>query len=131
MMLHILHVWMISVIMDFVKQMKTRRLMMVDKLRYGLQIFCKSDDFYRFKFYTYRGHLSITVDVHGLSCKEAYRLINNIINYANSSFGLVVIHGFNHGTAIKDMLANSFNNPNIEIKYVDPYNPGITYIHVA
>lgn len=75
--------------------------------------------------------LSITVDVHGLKCSEARRLINNLINLLRMSFQLIIIHGYNHGTAIKDMLATNFSNSHIKERYPDCYNQGVTHILVA
>ena len=52
--------------------------------------------------------LQVTVDVHGMKCCEAKKFINNIINAVRTAFKLVIIHGYNHGTAIKDMLKSVF-----------------------
>ena len=46
-------------------------------------------------------HIKIIADVHGMKCYEARRFINNIINIVRIAFQLVIIHGYNHGTAIK------------------------------
>ena len=73
----------------------------------------------------------ITIDVHGLKCSEAKRFINNLINLVQESFHLVVIHGYNHGTAIKNMLADNFENSNVARQYLDQNNPGITHMVIA
>lgn len=44
--------------------------------------------------------VQIIVDVHGIKCSQARRFINNIINSIRESFKLIIIHGYNHGTAI-------------------------------
>lgn len=75
--------------------------------------------------------LQITVDVHGMKCSQAKRFINNIINAIRETFKLVIIHGYNHGTAIKDMLADNFKNTHIVEQYQDPYNKGVTYMVLA
>lgn len=75
--------------------------------------------------------LSITVDVHGMKCSQAKRFINNIINIIHVAFQLVIIHGYNHGTAIKNMLAQNFFNKHIESQYEDLYNQGITHMLIA
>ncbi len=56
------------------------------------------------------GKISITADVHGMKCNEAKRFIINIVRIA---FQIVIIHGYNHGTAIKEMLAQNFSNDHI------------------
>lgn len=76
-------------------------------------------------------NLQVTVDVHGMKCCEAKKFINNIINAARTAFKLVIIHGYNHGTAIKDMLAENFSNSHIVNQYQDPYNKGVTHMVLA
>ena len=73
-------------------------------------------------------NLQVIVDVHGMKCSQAKRFINNIINAIRSAFKLVIIHGYNHGTAIKDMLAEGFRNAHIVEQFQDPYNKGITHM---
>lgn len=73
----------------------------------------------------------ITADVHGMKCSQARRFINNIINAIRQKCSLVIIHGYNHGTAIKDMLATDFSNSHVQNKYQDPYNKGITHVVLA
>lgn len=72
--------------------------------------------------------IEMTVDVHGLKCNQAKRFLNNIINLVQGSFRMVVIHGFNHGTAIRDMLFTGIDNPHIASKCIDANNPGRTYM---
>ncbi len=73
----------------------------------------------------------IVADVHGMTCTGARKLLNNIINVIRVSFQLIIIHGYNHGTAIKDMLANNFFNHHIYDKYTDTYNYGVTHMLIA
>ena len=75
--------------------------------------------------------ITITVDVHGLKCQQAKKLIRNIINIASTSFSLVIIHGYNHGTAIKNMLSDNFANSHITSRYIDPFNQGVTHMQIA
>lgn len=77
------------------------------------------------------GKARIVADVHGMTCREARRFINNIINLVRISFQLIVIHGYNRGTAIKDMLANDFNNNHIYGRFPDPRNQGVTHLLIA
>lgn len=73
----------------------------------------------------------ITANVHGMKCNQARRFINNINNTIRESFKLIIIHGYNHGTAIKDMLAENFCNSHITKQYIDPYNQGVTHMLIA
>nr|WP_288732068.1 hypothetical protein [uncultured Anaerobutyricum sp.] len=71
---------------------------------------------------------TIKVDVHGLKCASAKRFINNIINLIMDAFKLIVIHGFNHGTAIRDMLRGNFFNHKVENFFCIVENDGVTYL---
>lgn len=75
--------------------------------------------------------LRIIADVHGMKCNQARRFINNIINTIRVAFQLIIIHGYNHGTAIKDMLAQNFNNTHIVEKHLDPFNQGVTHMLIT
>lgn len=75
--------------------------------------------------------IRITADVHGMKCCQARRFINNIINTVRVAFQLIIIHGYNHGTAIKDMLAENFSNTHITEQHLDPYNQGVTHMLIA
>lgn len=77
------------------------------------------------------GKLRITADVHSMKCYEARRFINNIINIVRTAFQLVIIHGYNHGTAIKKMLAKNFSNDHIYEQFPDPRNQGVTHMLIA
>ena len=77
------------------------------------------------------GKVRITADVHGMKCYEARRFINNIINIVRIAFQLIIIHGYNHGTAIKEMLAQNFTNSHIYEKFPDSRNQGITHMLIA
>ena len=74
---------------------------------------------------------NVKVDVHGLKCNQAKRFINNIINLARSAFRLTIIHGYRHGTAIKEMLASNFENDHVLRRFSDTYNQGITHMLIA
>lgn len=75
--------------------------------------------------------ICMIVDVHGMKCFQVKRLINNIINVVRIFFQLIIIHGYNHGTAIKDMLAERCLNVHVINQYVDPYNQGMTHMLIA
>lgn len=77
------------------------------------------------------GDLSVVVDVHGMKCWQAERFINNLINIARCPFVMTVIHGYNHGTAILEMVRTKLSNRHIVNRYTDNYNRGITYLAIA
>ncbi|MBQ3546650.1 MAG: hypothetical protein IJA34_16950 [Lachnospiraceae bacterium] len=74
--------------------------------------------------------LEITIDLHQFKCKDAKRILQNIINVNRCSFTLHVIHGYNHGTAIKAMIYEQLNTQRIIQKSSPTWNPGETYIEI-
>lgn len=78
-----------------------------------------------------KDEMRIIVDVHGMKCLQAKKIINNIINVVRIVFRLIIIHGYNHGTAIKDMLSQNFCNAHVSEKPLDPYNQGVTHMLIA
>ena len=46
----------------------------------------------------------ITVDLHGLKVKDARRFLQNLMAIGQGRQDICVIHGYNHGTAIKEMI---------------------------
>ena len=72
----------------------------------------------------------IQVDLHEFSCRQAQKTLMNIIAMYRFGFKLEIIHGYNHGTAIKDMIRKDFTNKRIIGKYY-PRNPGRTILEIA
>ena len=76
------------------------------------------------------GKSVVTVDVHGLTVKEARRLLLNLIAIDKEGCDVKVIHGYHHGTAIKEMIQNDLPNPRVIEKTEPLYNPGATVLTV-
>ena len=74
--------------------------------------------------------ISVVVDVHGLKCRQARRFVNNLINIARCPFIMTVIHGYNHGTAILEMIRGNLENRHIVHRFPDPYNRGVTHLTI-
>ena len=74
------------------------------------------------------GEKELTVDLHGLGTKDSLVLLNNIINLNRDSCNLCVIHGFNHGTALREMINERFRNPRIKDRTILKDNPGMTIL---
>ncbi len=97
-----------------------------------LHLIMSDDEFNRLTITEFDdGSVQVIVDVHGMKCYQARRFINNIINIAHCELQLVVIHGYNHGTAIKDMLAFDFNNSHVSEQHLDANNQGVTHMLIA
>lgn len=101
-------------------------------IRSRLELIFTQDEMHRLSIDEASGStLKIVADVHGMKCFQAKRFINNIINIVRATFRLVIIHGFNHGTAIKDMLAGTFTNTHIVERHLDTRNRGVTHMLIA
>lgn len=76
--------------------------------------------------------MKVIADVHGMKRVEARRFIRNIIAVVRDAFFLLVIHGYNRGTALRDMIRGGMlQSPRIsEIMEVDR-NPGATMLAVG
>lgn len=99
--------------------------------RKKLKMLLSKEDIARMKFKNKKNR--IIIDLHGMHCREAKRLINNIIciyTYENTKVKLDLIHGYNHGTRLKDMINKEINHNKIE-KVEAKNNPGKTYILVG
>ena len=96
-----------------------------------LRLILSSDELDRLTISEVAGNTTIVVDVHGMKCSQAKRFINNIISTVRCNVRLVIIHGYNHGTAIKDMLSSNFHNSHIEELFPDAYNLGMTHMLIA
>ena len=70
---------------------------MADKLR----LILNKENFDRFSEENGKYYL----DVHGLKVYEAKSLIKNVGAFIEPGNSLIIIHGYIHGTAIKDMLS--------------------------
>jgi hypothetical protein len=71
------------------------------------------------------------VDLHGKHRHEAKVFINNIILLTNHPFNMVLIHGYNNGTVLKQMIYEETINPRIVSKRGSAYNMGQTLLRVA
>ncbi len=73
----------------------------------------------------------VTVNVHGLSRKMMTRLLKNISCMNMQAFTLRVIHGFNHGTALKETVRREGLFSRAYKIVGDKTNPGVTMIVFA
>ena len=93
------------------------------------------DDFNRLTYCNTAGHAKALVDIHGMSVCAAMRFINNLINLVctmtQSSFQMTVIHGFNHGTSLQNMVRHDLDNVHIKERIADDRNPGITRLVIS
>ena len=72
----------------------------------------------------------LSVDLHGMKASKAVTFLKNIILLNRDEFEIHVIHGFNHGTAIKDTI---YRDAAIKRRYSLQginWNPGETILKV-
>lgn len=73
----------------------------------------------------------VMVDVHGMNCRQAKRFLKNVIALFNGKLIMEVIHGYNNGHAIKDMIRHDqISDRIIRTEPVD-WNPGMTRLVLA
>ena len=90
------------------------------------------EDIARIKFSVQKdGKKLVTVDMHGLRAKDARKFIKNLVAINKEGYDMCFIHGYNHGTAIKEIIWNEKLNNRITDKRGIQKNPGITYLSVA
>lgn len=57
------------------------------------------------------------VDIHNYNCVEAEEYLNKLVsNMLPQIKEIIVIHGFNRGKALRDMVRNKFQNSRVERK---------------
>lgn len=99
---------------------------MSDQVKKFEFVFSK-DDLARFRVVD--GELYI--DVHGMTCPMAQRFLKNTIALLKGSVNIYVIHGYNRGCAIKEMLRNTpLSHRQYQVQHVN-WNPGITRLVVT
>lgn len=76
------------------------------------------------------GEIVIRVDLHYLRAAEARKVLEGIIALYRFPFILDVIHGYVHGTAIKQMIWTDFKNKRIQSLCGINNNYGETLINI-
>lgn len=71
------------------------------------------------------------VDVHEFHRAETKRMINNMINIIKTPCVITVIHGYNRGTVLLQMIRTDMVNPKIKKISTVEYNHGVTFLEVA
>lgn len=100
----------------------------MENIKVRLSLILTEDDMKRLTFKDKEGEKKIIADMHGMKCKQARRFLNNLLNIIRTAVELIIVHGFNHGTAIKDMILGDFYNEHISLISPDSHNKGVTHI---
>lgn len=101
---------------------------MLENAKMKLSFVMSPSDMGRIQLYDNEEVLKVVADVHGMSRRQADRFISNIINLIRHAFRLIIVHGYNNGTVIKEYFENTFKNANVLKIYESSWNKGVTYI---
>ena len=77
------------------------------------------------------GETVIKVDLHGMCREAAQKSLNNIIAIIRFPFILDVVHGYNRGVAIKNMIREDLSSSKIQWCSSPGWNPGETLMKIA
>lgn len=73
----------------------------------------------------------VCIDLHGLTHRQAKRLVKNLICISSEKLIINVIHGYNHGTVLKEMILNTTFSGKVINRYCPTWNPGQTFLTIA
>ena len=91
----------------------------------------QGNDLNRLQIYESEKGTVIKIDLHGMKCGEAFKVINSILLLCRFRFTLDIIHGYNRGTNLKEMIYHQLMNSRIISKHCDVWNPGETIIEIS
>ncbi len=77
------------------------------------------------------GEMIIRLDLHGMRVAQARRVIEGILLLSREDFLLDLIHGYSHGTALKELIFCNLQNTRIRERRSLPHNPGETLLRIA
>lgn len=77
------------------------------------------------------GDMVVTLDLHGYGRNKASQMLKNVIAITRGAFTMNVIHGFNHGTVLKEMLMEEAFSQRVIDKKCPAWNPGQTFLTIA
>ena len=73
----------------------------------------------------------MTIDLHRLTVKEAFEVLDSTIKYApKGTREIVVIHGYHSGTALLNLVRNEYRNRKVKRQYLG-LNQGITTLIIS
>ncbi len=72
----------------------------------------------------------VKIDLHGMTKKEAFKVIHGIILLNKGNFVLNLIHGYNSGVVLKKMICEELNHERISKIWRFGYNPGETFLEI-
>ena len=76
------------------------------------------------------GVVTVRANVHNMTCQEAKTFLKNVIALFRGAFRLIVVHGFHHGTCIRDMISRELLSDKVVRVNRCQWNEGITEIDI-
>ncbi len=101
------------------------------KVRDEIEFVVNKDNIDRIIVYENKRSIRVVVDLHRLKKWETRILLTNIINIVSEPIELVVIHGFNHGTVLRDYVREELRNKKIQRWSTCGNNAGRTKLYIA
>ena len=83
------------------------------------------------KYVDKKGHKCIQVDLHGCTADQTRKFLKNLINCQRDNVNLKIIHGYKHGTVLRDIIRSeqlSKRTYNLKPAW---RNEGVTYLRVC
>lgn len=80
--------------------------------------------------YASDGSVMVTVDLHYLNKADAGKIIRNMIAINRDKFQLRIIHGYNHGTVLKDYIMKENFGHRVTDKAVSPWDKGVSLMKI-
>ena len=103
-----------------------------EQITSNMKAIFSSDDLKRVNVRENKNGLTyIDTDLHGLTRRQAEKFVKNIINVNRCAFILNAIHGFNHGTVLKEMIAETKWSSRVVESNCPAWNPGQTFLTIA
>lgn len=102
-----------------------------EKIINRFQMIMTKDDMVRMNIYQNKnGNQVVQFDLHGYNRKTAERQIKNIIAVIPQECYLEIIHGYNNGTVLKELINSELKNDRIAERIAKKNNPGVTTVHI-
>lgn len=106
--------------------------MSCEQLMGNMKMVLSGDDLQRITVKQVESGLAyIDLELHGLTRRQAERLVKNVININRGEFVLNLIHGFNHGTVLKEMIMDTKWSSRVIERSCPAWNPGQTFLTIA
>lgn len=114
------------------KRDNSRRVRMtVEQIKRNIGIILTSENYNRVSVVQEFCEIVLTIDLHGLTKAQAHKMIKNVILVTRGEYTINLIHGYNRGTVLKNMIMEELLSNRVISKNCPVWNPGQTYLKIA